>query len=317
MAADTADDFQKELVDLFVEEAHEWLQNIHVALDELQQGPTPQHHIKLVEIMLAGVTNLAGSAATINLPDVQQASSAAVPFIEAFRDPLKAFSVQDFFALCRQLGQIHAALTRATGLSFEGDGSCGGNEAHTSLSPPGFLQALQRLQEKQSSLVGAGRNRIDSLIDQVEGQVQAGVERLDVGSIQEYLMRMSEAEESFLKSIDEQVPEIVKKMSALKMTGGTSSCLTALEASLLDVARLCTEAQQVNAGSAIMFFTGLHSLLTVVTRHGVHLAASRVESVTARLHMVDGAIRQWVEHGRIQRAAIDRLLLPAMPDVLS
>ena len=78
MAADTPDDFQKELVDLFVEEAHEWLQNIHVALDELQQGPAPERHAKLVETISAGVTNLGGSAATINLPDVTQTSFAAI-----------------------------------------------------------------------------------------------------------------------------------------------------------------------------------------------------------------------------------------------
>ena len=44
MSGDTSDEFQKELVDLFVQEAHEWLQNIHVALDELQQGPPPERH---------------------------------------------------------------------------------------------------------------------------------------------------------------------------------------------------------------------------------------------------------------------------------
>jgi hypothetical protein len=119
---------------------------------------------------------------------------------------------------------------------------------------------------------------------------------------------VSEAEESFLKVIDERVPEIFKKMSALKIDGGeASSRMTALEASLQDVARLRIEAQQVNAGSAMMFFTGLHSLLTVVAQRRVLLAATRVESVKARLHVMGGAIRQWVEHGRAQRAAIDQL----------
>jgi predicted transcriptional regulator len=33
-----------------------------------------------------------------------------------------------------------------------------------------------------------------------------------------------------------------------------------------------------------------------------------VESVKARLHVMGDAIRQWVEHGRAQRAAIDDLL---------
>jgi len=310
MGADTIDDFQRELVDLFVQEAHEWLQNIHVALDELQQGPAPEQHARLIEIILGGVTNLGGSAATINLQDVKQVSFATIPFIEALRDPQKAFSVQDFFALCKQLGRIHTALTRATGLSFEDKGSGATAEVvHASLSPGEFLHALQDLLVKQTPGIVGERNLIDSLIKQMEGQIHAGVERLDATVIQGYLARVSEAEESFLKTIDERVPEIFKKMSALKMDGTeASSRMTALEASLQDVAHLRAEAQQLNAGSAMMFFTGLHSLLTVVAQRRVLLAASRVESVKARLHVMGGAIRQWVEHGRAQRAAINQLL---------
>lgn len=310
MAADTTDDFQKELVDLFVQEAHEWLQNIHVALDELQQGPAPEQHAKLIRTISVGVTNLGGSAATINLPDVKDASFAAVPFIEALRDPQKALSVQDFLSLCKQLGQIHTALTRATGISFEDDGSGSAAEVtYSSLSPGEFLDALHGLEEKQSPGTASGRNLIRSLIEQMEGQVQAGAKRVDAKVIQGYLARVSEAEESFLKTIDERVPEIFKKMGALKLDEGeASSRMVTLEASLQDVAHLRTEAQQVNAGSAMMFFTGLHSLLSLVAKRRVLLAATRVESVKVRLHGMGGDIRQWVEHGRAQRAAIDQLL---------
>jgi chemotaxis protein histidine kinase CheA len=309
MAADTTDDFQKELVDLFVQEAHEWLQNIHVALDELQQGPAPERHAKLIGTISAGVMNLGGSAATINLPDVAHVSFETIPLIEALEDSQKALSVQDFLSLCKQLGRIHTALTRATGISFEDDGNGAAAEAvNVSLSPWEFLQALQGIQEKQSSSIASGRNHICSLIEQMEGQVQAGVERIDATVIQGYLARVSEAEESFLKVIDERVPEIFKKMSALKIDGGeTSSRMTSLQGSLQDVARLRIEAQQVNAGFAMMFFTGLHSLLTVVAQRRVLLAATRVESVKARLHVMGDAIRQWVEHGRAQRAAINQL----------
>ncbi len=309
MGADIPDDFQKELVDLFVQEAHEWLQNIHVALDELQQGPAPERHAKLIWTISAGVTNLGGSAATLNLSDIEQASFGAIPFVEALQDPQKVFSVQDFLSLCQQLGQIHTALTRATGISFEEDGSsAAAGAADTSLSPREFLQSLQELQKKQSPSVASGRSLIRGLIDQMEGQVQAGVERIDATVIQDYLARVSEAEEEFLKTIDERVPEIFNRMSALRMDGGEASSRTiALESSLQDVAHLRMEAQQVNAGSAMMFFTGLHSLLTVVAQRRVRLAASRVESVKTRLHVMGGAIREWVEHGRSQRAAIDQL----------
>jgi hypothetical protein len=310
MAADTADDFQKELVDLFVQEAHEWLQNIHVALDELQQGPAPERHAKLIETISAGVTNLGGSAATINLSDVEHASFEAIPFIEVLQDPQKALSAQDFLSLCKQLGQIHAALTRATGISFDEDGSGAAPEVvYASLSPVEFLQLLQGLQEKQSLSTVSGRDLVRGMIEQMEGQVQAGVEHIDVTVIQGYLARMSEAEDSFLKAIDERLPEVFRKISALKMDGGeASSRMTSLEASLQEVARLRIEAQQVNARSAMMFFTGLHSLLTVAAQRRVVLAAARVESVKAQLHVMGDAIRQWVEHGRAQRSAIDQLL---------
>jgi chemotaxis protein histidine kinase CheA len=310
MAADTTDDFQKELVDLFVQEAHEWLQNIHVALDELQQGPAPERHAKLIGTIFAGVTNLGGSAATINLPDIERASFEAIPFIEALQDPQKTLSVQDFLSLCKQLGQIHTALTRATGISFEDDGTGRAAEVvYASLSPREFLHALQGLREKQFPGTASGHNLICGMIEQMEGQIQAGVERIDATVIQGYLARVSEAEESFLKAIDEGMPEIVKNMGALNMDENeASSSIRALEASLEGVARLRMEAQQVNAGPAMMFFTGLHSLLTVVAQRRVVLAAMRVESVRARLHVIGSAIRQWVEHGRAQRVAIDQLL---------
>ncbi len=315
MAADAPDDFEKELIDLFVQEAHEWLQNIHVALDELQQGPAPERHAKLIGTISAGLTNLGGSAATLNLPDVAQVSFEAIPFVSALQDPQKSFSVQDFLSLCQQLGQIHTALTRATGIAF--DVEMNGaviEEACPSLSPGELLRGLQELQHTQFPDCTSGRHVIRSLIEQMEGQVQAGIERIDPTIIQGHLARVSEAGESFLKAVNEKVPEILQKMNDLKTDRGDSaSCVTALEASLQDVARLRTEAQQANAGSAMIFFTGLHSLLTVVAQRRVHLAATRVDSVKARLCVMDGVIRQWVEHGRAQCAAVDRLLPAGHP----
>lgn len=310
MAAETTDDFQKELIDLFVQEAQEWLQNIHVALDELQQGPAPERHAKLIGIISAGVTNLGGSAATINLPDVEQASFKAIPFIEALQDPTKSLSVQDFLSLCKQLGQIHTALTQATGISFEDDGSGAAAEAaYSSLSSSEFLQALQSLEESQPQVAMSGRNVIRSMIEQIEGQIQAGVGQVDATVIQGYLTRVSEAEESFVEAIGQQMPAISEKLNVLGLDGDEpASRMAALDVSLQDVARLRIEAQQVNAGAAMLFFTGLHSLLTVVAQRRVCLAAARVETVKSRLHSMGTAIREWAEHGRAQRAAIHQLL---------
>ena len=304
MSGDTSDEFQKELVDLFVQEAREWLQNIHVALDELQQGPPPERHAALIGTLTAGVTNLGGSAATINLPDVEQASFAALPFIEAIKDPSKSLSVQDFLSLCKQLGQIHTALANATGVAFEAEAEA--VEVLPGLSPAEFLQTLRMLQQKQGAVPSSERNLIKTMIDQMEGQVQAGVQQVGADVIQGYLDRMSESEDAFVQVIETQMPTLAAKLSSL--AGAEQLQSGVVEASLQDVTQLRAEAQQVNATPAMTFFGGLQSLLSVVEQRRVHLAAPRIQSIIARLEVIRGLIHQWVEHGRAERATIGQAL---------
>ncbi|HLZ33757.1 MAG TPA: hypothetical protein VKP13_07060 [Nitrospira sp.] len=307
MSGDASDDFQKELVDLFVQEAHEWLQNIHVALDELQQGPPPERHAALITALTAGVTNLGGSAATINLPDVEHASFAALPFIEAIKDPKKSFSVQDFLSLCKQLGQIQTALTNATGVSFKEQAEAEVVEsASPSLSPADFLQTLRTLQQTQGSIAPSERNLIKIMIEQMEGQVQAGVQQVGVDVIQGYLNRMSESEDAFAQTVDTQVPALTAKLFSL--ADMTTPPTGILEASLQEVTKLRAEAQHVNAGPAMTFFGGLQTLLSVVGQRRVRLAGARVEAIAARLNVIKELVHQWVERGRVERSAICQTL---------
>jgi hypothetical protein len=307
MSGDSSDEFQKELVDLFVQEAHEWLQNIHVALDELQQGPPAERHAALIGTLTAGVTNLGGSAATINLPDVEQASFAALPFIEAIKDPTKSFSVQDFLSLCKQLGQIHTALTSATGVSFESQAEAEVVEPAPALSPAEFLETLRALQSTQPPPEGPlERNLIKTLIDQMEGQVQAGVQQVGVDVIQGYLDRMAASEEAFVQLIDAQMPGLAQKLAAL--AGEATLPNGAMEASLQEVTQLRAEALQVNVTPAMTFFGGLQSLLSVLAQHRLGLATERVQAVTGRLTAIRDLIHQWVERGKAERTAIGQAL---------
>ena len=306
MSGDTSDEFQNELVDLFVQEAHEWLQNIHVALDEIQQGPPPERHAVLINTLTAGVTNLGGSAATINLPNVEQASFAALPFIEAIKDPTKSFSVQDFLSLCKQLGQIHTALTKATGVSFDAEAEGETVEAVPGLSPAEFVETLRKLQSKQETTGPLERNLIKTMIDQMEGQVQAGVQHVGVDVIQGYLDRMSESEEAFVQVVEQQMPTLTAQLSSLADPASMSGDV--LEASIREVTQLRAEAQQVSVTPAMTFFSGLHSLLSVLAQHRISLAAARVQAITDRLSVVRKLIHQWVERGRSERAAIGQAL---------
>ena len=150
------------------------------------------------------------------------------------------------------------------------------------------------------------RNLIKTLIDQMEGQVQAGVQQVGVDVIQGYLDRMAASEEAFVQVIDAQMPGLTAKLTALAADPASPS--EALEASLQDVAQLRAEAQQVNVTPAMTFFGGLQSLLSVVAQHRVRLAGTRVQAVIGRLAAIRELIHQWVEHGRAERTAIGQAL---------
>ena len=307
MPGDPSDEFQKELVDLFIQEAHEWLQNIHVALDELQQGPPPERHASLIQVLTAGVTNLGGSAATINLPEVEQSSFATLPYIDAITDPTKPFSAKDFMLLCKQLGQIHTALTNATGVSFEKESSEIAVEAVVAnVSPSEILQSLRGLQLCNESTASVGRDLIRAIIEQMEGQVHAGVQHFGVHVIRDYLERMAEAEDAFIQVVDDHVMSLTSRLKQLADGGSAPSEI--LESAIQEVVQLRVEAQQVNADLALAFFGGLQSLLSIVLQHRIRLASAKIDAITSRLSAITQLIRQWVERGHTERTAINQAL---------
>ncbi len=215
MAAEAEDAFQRELIELFVQEAQEWLQQIHVALDELQQGPAADRHLKLAQTIRAGLTNLGGSAATINLSDVERASFSALPFVDAVQDPALPISVGDFIVLCKQLGHIHTALTRATGVAFNAECDDTQSQPQVLIPTSDFLSALNELQQRQTAQPELSRNLIPIIIAQIQGLVQEGVAHCDVTAMRTFLGRSGEAEDAFYAVVQQQLPVVVEDIARL------------------------------------------------------------------------------------------------------
>jgi chemotaxis protein histidine kinase CheA len=310
MAVETEDAFQKELIDLFVQEAQEWLQQIHVALDELQQGPAAERHIKLAQTIRAGLTNLGGSAATIGLDDVERASFSALPFVEAVQDPAVAIAVNDFIVLCKQLGHIHTALTRATGVTFDAETAevCAAFVPVT-MSSRELLEALYELQQRQAGQASSSRNLVQIVIAQVQGLMHNGVAECDAASMRQFLDRLAETEDAFYGVVQQQLPAVADGFGRLKHDGPIQErTAERLQAVLEQVTQLWTAAQQVNASQAMTFFMGLHSFLTVALQQRVLIAAQKFEAVESRLRSMLESIRIWIDVGRAQRAAIATLL---------
>ena len=112
------DDFQKELVELFGQEAHEWLLQIQSALVELETQPNIDRHIQLVDAVVRGITSLGGSAATVNLPEVERTTFALLPFIDTLKDRT-TMTKQDFATVREQFRLVIASVRIATGITID------------------------------------------------------------------------------------------------------------------------------------------------------------------------------------------------------
>lgn len=310
MPVEAEDGFQKELVELFVQEAYEWLQQIHVALDELQQAPESDRHRLLAQTIKVGITNLGGSAATVKLTDVERASFSALPFIEALQDPSAPISADDFVALCKQLGHIHGALTRATGVPFE-EGSAHAHEHCLAPTIPTteLVVRLQGLHVTPGSPPTVPRNLIQTILAQAEALVQHGTAQYQVASIQEFLDRSAEGDQVFLTLVLQQERHLTDMLRALTLNG-TSAAVSSqdLHMAVERVAQLWSAAQQVNASQAMTFFMGLHSFLTIISQQRVVISSPSIEAVLSRLAQCVKAIEDWVESGRVERLAIQGVL---------
>lgn len=312
MPVETEDGFQKELVELFVQEAHEWLQQIHVALDELQQAPESGRHRSLAQTIRVGITNLGGSAATVNLTDVERASFSALPFVEALQDPSAQISSDDFLALCKQLGHIHGALTRATGVAFEAAPSQVPETGPPATIPTEELLTLLHGLQMKSSLPGTiPRNLIRTITAQAESLLQRGTGQYQIASIQEFLDRSAEGDQGFLTLVQQHEGHLTDVLQALTADGtSTQGASTDLLMGVERVAQLWSAAQQVNASQAMTFFMGLHSFLTIVSQQRVAISVQSMEAVQSRLVQCVQAVEEWVESGRAERLAIQGVLFP-------
>ena len=173
------DEFQKELVELFGQEAQEWLVQIDAALTELESQATTERHVQLVEASVRAITSLGGSAATINLPEVERATFALLPFIDMIRDRTTA-SKQDYFTVRQQFSVVTASVREATGLTFGVEPPAGENRCEpVALNLLTLLNSLRELHETCARTRNWQRHLIQNVIRRLEQEGRGGKEDIE------------------------------------------------------------------------------------------------------------------------------------------
>jgi HD-GYP domain-containing protein (c-di-GMP phosphodiesterase class II) len=338
--SETADSaFQKEVVGLFALEAHEWLAQIHSALKRLGEGANGSVRPKLHAIMQHGLTNLAKSAATVHQSAIEEMASRLMVLIQDIGKPDPNTMAAAMVSLKAGLDRIAAAVRQAAGdrIEEERTPTCSDRPdrseeklkiepipsaqeateepaqpqpvlqpmpAEASSGPP-LLNALRELQQVRSRSMQPTRDVLESVIGRAEKE--PGV--LTTAGVRRILTELDLADETFLDDVRRRVPRMSEQLSVIRREG-LSDFVTAsqLDPVVEEVEALYEAAGRVQAGMITMFLQGLRSFLLVAAYRKTTSLPQRLETVENRVQALIGMAEQWVNIGRIERAAIAEIL---------
>lgn len=303
------DDFQKELVELFGQEAHEWLVQIHSALSELENQPNSDRHAQLVDAVVRGITSLGGSAATVNLAEVERTTFALLPFIDTLKDRTTA-TRQDFATVRDHFRLVMASVTTATGVTLDIQSPQPPTApAEPSIDLLTLLNALRRIQEDQAMSGSSPRSLIPPVMQRLEQEARSGAEHIQATGFHRILQELQVSDAQRLESLRQQLPAVghsltrlrTEGLSALEPGNRLGECIDSLE-------QLQSLAKQAHAIPLVTFFTGLQNFLSLILAHRLVLTTQRVEAVEARIRAVLVTIEEWIIAGQQERDAMGKLL---------
>jgi chemotaxis protein histidine kinase CheA len=318
----TTDPFQQEIIALFAAEAQDWIGQVETALHELEAGPPQFRCVKLFETIRNGVTNLGGSAATVERPDIEKLAFAMLPHLEAIEGQGKVTSAGQCAALRESLEHLATAIQRLIPSAAPAPAAAqpAAAKAAATASTPApaaapaaltgpIIDALVELQQSRAESAETTRALVDSLIQVPAGGAGQGVVTGDRAAIVRNLKELDALDAQLLADVQQRLPNIQKVFSSLK-AGGASAIASngSLDGVLQDVVRLRDEAFTAGASSVMSFFKGLHSWLSLVARQQVSVPPQRYEAVESRLKSAVTMTQQWVDVGRMKKANVEQFL---------
>lgn len=320
---DTTDPFQQEIIALFAAEAQEWIGQVETALHELEAGPPQFRCARLFETIRNGVTNLGGSAATVERPDIEKLAFAMLPHLDAIEGQGKVTSAGQCATLRESLETLATAVQRlipspsaAPAATQPATASAGAAPAPAAAQPAApaaltgpIIDALIELQHSRADSAETTRALVDSLVQIPAGGAGQGVVTGDREAILRNLKELDALDSQLLADVQQRLPNIQKAFSSLKAGGAAAFASNgSLEGVLQDVVRLRDEAFAAGASSVMSFFKGLHSWMSLVAHQQVTVPSQRFEAVESRLKSALTMAQQWVDVGRMKKANVEQFL---------
>jgi len=331
------DAFLDEVLGLFVLEAQEWINQSNTALLELEHHPASDRKHKLYDIIVCGITNLGGSAATVELRDLERLAYGLVPLVQmmqalngsssapqlaALRDGFNRIMavVQSLsetkVAQIPQLDQILKQLAEVTqrAVSPSPHAPSASASAPTEPQKPAVntMDLLADFQRRPAGGSELTRHTVDAIIRKAKHDYgERGWRMIDSPTVVQIVQDLDRSDEEFLNEVRKRLPTIAGIFADLRSPHAEKLLSNGrVEKLLQEVQALHDSARLFDAKPVMQFFHGLHDFLVIRSQKVVEIAAARLEGVESRLKRILPVTEQWIELGKKERTAIEQLVRP-------
>ncbi len=330
---------RREILGLFVLEAREWLNQIQTALERLDMTSEQPRRAKLATILWQSVSNLARSAATVGLTAVEDMATTLLPILQAAGKHERVVAAHHVASLREGLLQITKTVQELEQVeSRQHEGAVAvpsepeqmqrgellqplSTEADVPTEPsqqemaPGvlpstpILDALRQLHVARGRSLEPVRDVLETVIQRSERKMEGSAEVVDARTIGRILKDLDELDEQFLAHMQTHVPAVLATLSHI----GRASEERALPPQALEpifdhIDILSDAAERVSAANITLFLHGLRTFLRVTVQHKPSAVRERLAAVEERLVALVPLAQQWVDIGRVERAAIFDIL---------
>ena len=325
----------KELVGLFALEAREWLAQLQTALKKLDVGTERAVRSKLHGVIRNGMTNLARSASTVQLSDIEEMAVALLPILQD-RDKAEMEQTSEWLRPVHEGLERIAAAVQCLAESGGEASTAGENPDSTesvmaepvaesrpvALAPAPLplepvrvessmplLRALRELQRVRARSVQQSRDVLEAVIARAEQEVGPQQDQIAVEAVERILHDLGRLDEEFLKEVHERVPAMTEQIRQLRQQGVrdfvTSSQLAPIA---VHVNALQELAKTIHAATITMFLQGVQSFLSAAAYKKDDTLPQRLQAVEVRIQTLTPMAEQWVTLGRLEIASIEEIL---------
>jgi hypothetical protein len=330
-STDQEDSFLDEVLGLFVLEAQEWINQSNTALLELEHHPGSDRKHKLYDTIVCGITNLGGSAATVELRDLERLAFGLLPLLKTMQT-LNASTTPVQLSALREgfngvIGAVQTLSDTKTGhvpnleqilnrVAEVVEQSSMAHQQGSSAPPSGSRSSssvMDRLAEFQRQHEGAShgsRHTIEAIVRRAKTDYgERGWRSVDARTVIQIVHELDRSDDEFLNDVHTRLPTIVgifadcaSPHADMLLSHGR------MEKLLQEVQAMHDSARALEVKPVMQFFHGLHTFLTILSDKAVEIAGSRLEAVESRIKSIVPIAEQWIEDGKKERAAIQQFV---------